>query len=94
MVAAINAATLEAQIGAVGKYADAAGAATAAKYPSLTLSVAYGRGGFDWATFASPAGAIWGAGASLTQPLFHGGALRARERQYQAAYKAAVALYR
>jgi len=39
-------------------------------------------------------GAIWGAGASLTQPLFHGGALRARERQYQAAYKAAVALYR
>lgn len=56
MVAAINAATLEAQIGAVGKYADAAGAATAAKYPSLTLSVAYGRGGFDWATFASPAG--------------------------------------
>jgi NodT family efflux transporter outer membrane factor (OMF) lipoprotein len=74
--------------------ADAAGAATAAKYPSLTLSAAYGRGGFDWSTFASPAGAIWSAGASLTQPIFHGGALRARERQYQAAYDGAVAQYR
>jgi NodT family efflux transporter outer membrane factor (OMF) lipoprotein len=74
--------------------ADAAGAATAAKYPSLTLSASYGRGGFDWSTFASPAGAIWSAGASLTQPLFHGGALRARERQYQAAYEATVAQYR
>ena len=74
--------------------ADAAGAATAAKYPSLSLSAAYGRGGFDWSTFASPAGAVWSAGASLTQPLFHGGALRARERQYQASYEAAVAQYR
>jgi NodT family efflux transporter outer membrane factor (OMF) lipoprotein len=79
---------------AVRAGADAAGAAIAAKYPSLTLSAAYGRGGFDWSTFASPAGAIWSAGASLTQPLFHGGALRARERQYQAAYEAAVAQYR
>jgi NodT family efflux transporter outer membrane factor (OMF) lipoprotein len=74
--------------------ADAAGAASAALFPSLTLSAAYGRGGFDWATFTSPAGAIWAVGASLTQPLFHGGALRARQRQYQATYEAAVAQYR
>jgi NodT family efflux transporter outer membrane factor (OMF) lipoprotein len=74
--------------------ADAAGAASAALYPSLTLSAAYGRGGFDWSTLASPAGAIWAAGASLTQPLFHGGALRARERQYQATYEGAVAQYK
>ncbi len=74
--------------------ADAAGAASAALYPSLTLSAAYGSGGFDWATFASPAGTIWAAGASLTQPLFHGGALHARERQYQASYDAAVAQYK
>ena len=79
---------------AVRAGADAAGAASAALYPSLTLSAAFGRGGFDWSTFTSPAGAIWSAGASLTQPLFHGGALRARERQYQAAYEAAVAQYR
>jgi NodT family efflux transporter outer membrane factor (OMF) lipoprotein len=74
--------------------ADAAGAATAAMYPSLSLSAAYGHGAFDWSTFASPAGAIWAAGASLTQPLFHGGALRARQRQYQASYDAAVAQYK
>jgi len=74
--------------------ADAAGAATAALYPSLSLSASYGRGGFDWSTFASPAGAIWGVGASLTQPLFHGGALRARQREYQATYEASVAQYK
>ena len=74
--------------------ADAAGAATAALYPSLSLSASYGRGGFDWSTFASPAGAIWGVGASLTQPIFHGGALRARQREYQATYEASVAQYK
>jgi NodT family efflux transporter outer membrane factor (OMF) lipoprotein len=79
---------------AVRAGADAAGAASAALYPSLSLSAAFGRGGFDWSTFASPAGAIWSAGASVTQPLFHGGALHARQRQYQATYEAAVAQYR
>jgi NodT family efflux transporter outer membrane factor (OMF) lipoprotein len=79
---------------AVRAGADAAGAASASLFPSLTLSAAYGRGGFDWSTFTSPAGAIWSVGASLTQPVFHGGALHARQRQYQAAYEAAVAQYR
>lgn len=74
--------------------ADEAGAATASMFPSLTLSAAYGHGGFDWSTFTSPAGAIWSVGAALTQPLFHGGALVARRRQYQATYDAAVAQYR
>ena len=74
--------------------ADEAGAATAALFPSLTLSASYGRGGFDWSTFASPAGAIWSVGASLTQPLFHGGALVARKHQYEANYAAAVSQYR
>ena len=63
-------------------------------FPSLTLSAAYGRGGFDWSTFTSPAGAIWSVSAALTQPLFHGGALVARRHQYQATYEAAVAQYR
>jgi NodT family efflux transporter outer membrane factor (OMF) lipoprotein len=79
---------------AVRATADEAGAATASMFPSLTLSASYGRGGFDWSTFTSPAGAIWGVGASLTQPLFHGGALMARKRQYQATYDAAVAQYK
>jgi outer membrane protein TolC len=74
--------------------ADEAGAAAAAMFPSLTLSASYGRGGFDWSTFSSPAGAIWSVGASLTQPLFHGGALVARKHQYEATYSAAVSQYR
>jgi NodT family efflux transporter outer membrane factor (OMF) lipoprotein len=78
---------------AVRATADEAGAATAALFPSLTLSAAYGRGGFDWSTFTSPAGKIWSVGASLTQPLFHGGALLARKRQYEATYEAAVSQY-
>jgi|SRR5271165_4408777 len=79
---------------AVRATADEAGAAAASMFPSLTLSAAYGRGGFDWSTFTSPAGAIWSVGASLTQPLFHGGALVARKHQYEAAHDAAVAQYR
>jgi len=79
---------------AVRATADETGAATAALFPSLTLSASYGRGGFDWSTFTSPEGAIWSVGASLTQPLFHGGALLARKRQYQATYAAAVSEYK
>jgi outer membrane protein TolC len=79
---------------AVRATADQAGAAIASMFPSLTLSASYGRGGFDWSTFTSPAGEIWGLGASLTQPLFHGGALVARKRQYQATYEAAVSQYK
>jgi NodT family efflux transporter outer membrane factor (OMF) lipoprotein len=79
---------------AVRATADEAGAATAALFPSLTLSASFGRGGFDWSTFTSPAGKIWSVGASLTQPLFHGGALLARKRQYEATYEAAVAQYK
>jgi NodT family efflux transporter outer membrane factor (OMF) lipoprotein len=78
---------------AVQATADEAGAATAALFPSLTLSASYGRGGFDWSTFTA-VGKIWGVGASLTQPLFHGGALFARKRQYQATYAAAVSEYK
>jgi NodT family efflux transporter outer membrane factor (OMF) lipoprotein len=74
--------------------ANQAGAAAALLYPSLALSAGYGRGGFDWATFTSPAGAIWSVGATLSQPLFHGGALRARKRQYAELYDAAQSAYR
>jgi outer membrane protein TolC len=79
---------------AVRATADEAGAATAALFPSLTLTATYGQGGFDWSTFTSPAGKIWSIGASVTQPLFHGGALLARKRQYRANYEAAVSEYK
>jgi NodT family efflux transporter outer membrane factor (OMF) lipoprotein len=79
---------------AVRAAADQAGAATAALFPSLTLSASYGRAGYDWSALASPAGGIWSVAGSLTQPLFHGGALMARKRQYQASYEASVSQYR
>jgi NodT family efflux transporter outer membrane factor (OMF) lipoprotein len=79
---------------AVRAAADAAGAATASMFPSLSLTASYGHGGFDWSTFTSPEAAIWSVGASLTQPLFHGGALFARRRQYQANYEVAVGQYK
>jgi outer membrane protein TolC len=37
---------------------------------------------------------IWSVGAGLTQPVFHGGQLRARRRSAQAAYEAALAGYK
>jgi NodT family efflux transporter outer membrane factor (OMF) lipoprotein len=79
---------------AVRAAADQAGSAQAAMFPSLTLSAAYGRSGFDWSALSSPASAVWGVGGALTQPLFHGGALRARKLQYQATYEAAVSQYK
>lgn len=73
------------------------GVATAQLFPSLSLTASMGQGGFSWPTALSGAGAIWSIGGSLTQPLFHGGALLAQRRAaidfYQAAadqYKAAV----
>jgi NodT family efflux transporter outer membrane factor (OMF) lipoprotein len=74
--------------------ADEAGAATASMFPSLTLNASYGHGAFDWSTFSSPQGVIWSVAGSVTQPLFHGGALFARRRQYQANYEAAVGQYK
>lgn len=85
---------IQAAEAAVRAAADQAGASQAGIFPSLTLSAAYGRGAFDWSTFHSPAGIIWSVGAGLTEPLFHGGAIRARAREYAAQYDSAVAQYR
>lgn len=73
------------------------GVATAQLFPSLSLTASMGQGGFNWPTALSGAGALWSLGASLSQPLFHGGALFAQRRAaidfYQASgdqYKATV----
>lgn len=70
------------------------GAATADLFPSLTLSAAMGRAGYDWSSALSPGGAIWSVAGGLTAPLFHGGALRAQRRAGQQAYAAAEDDYR
>lgn len=70
------------------------GVATANMFPQLSLSASMGQAGYDWATAVSGAGAIWGVAASLAQPLFRGGALRAKKRAAQQDYLAAVSLYK
>ncbi|KCB45089.1 efflux transporter outer membrane subunit [Bordetella hinzii] len=71
------------------------GARTAQMLPQLSLSASMGRGGFDWGRALSGAGGgIWAIGASLTQPLFHGGALMAERRAAQQEYEGAAAQYR
>lgn len=70
------------------------GAATAQMYPSITLSASLGQGGFSWPAAVSGAGALWAIGASLSQPIFHGGALAAQRRAALQSYDAANAAYR
>ncbi|KND61538.1 RND efflux system, outer membrane lipoprotein, NodT family [Candidatus Burkholderia verschuerenii] len=70
------------------------GVATAQMFPSLSILASMGRGGFDWPTALSGAGALWSVGASLSQPIFHGGALLAQRRAAIAMYDAAVAQYK
>ncbi|WGS51780.1 efflux transporter outer membrane subunit [Paraburkholderia sp. D15] len=70
------------------------GVATAQMFPTLSLSASMGQGGFSWPTMLSGAGAIWSLGASLSQPLFHGGALFAQRRAAVDTYDATVSQYR
>ncbi|TEA77954.1 efflux transporter outer membrane subunit [Allopusillimonas ginsengisoli] len=70
------------------------GAATANMFPRITLSASMGRGGFDWSTATSGAGAIWSLASGITAPVFHGGALRAQRRAAAQTYEAAVAQYK
>ncbi len=70
------------------------GAATAQLFPSLSLTASMGQAGFSWPAAVSGAGAIWSIGAGLSQPIFHGGALRAQRRAAIDNYDAAVSQYK
>lgn len=68
--------------------------AVANMYPSLSISASYGQSGFTWPSATAGSGAIWGMGASLTQPIFHGGALKAKRNAAQAEFEASRDNYR
>jgi NodT family efflux transporter outer membrane factor (OMF) lipoprotein len=70
------------------------GVATANLYPRITLSGSYGTQANSTADLFGPTTSIWNVGASLLQPLFHGGELTARRRSAIAAYDQATAQYR
>ena len=69
------------------------GVATANLFPHLSLSATLGSAAFNRAMLFTGAGSIWSAGASLTQPIFHGGALIAQRKAAIAQYDAAIAQY-
>jgi NodT family efflux transporter outer membrane factor (OMF) lipoprotein len=68
--------------------------AAAEMFPSLSINASFGQSGFTWPSAIGGSGAVWGIGASITQPLFHGGALRAKRRAAHDAYLAAQDNYR
>ena len=70
------------------------GVATAQMYPSLSLTASMGQGGFSWPAALSGAGAIWSIAGSLSQPIFHGGALLAQRRAALATYDAVTSQYK
>jgi NodT family efflux transporter outer membrane factor (OMF) lipoprotein len=72
----------------------AVGVATANLYPQVTLSGQFGTTATRIGDLFGPGSAVWGFGAGLLQPIFHGGALEATRRAEAAGYDQAAAQYR
>jgi NodT family efflux transporter outer membrane factor (OMF) lipoprotein len=72
----------------------AVGVATANLYPQVTLSGQYGTTATRIGDLFGPGSAVWGFGAGLLQPIFHGGALKASRRAEVAGFDQAAAQYR
>jgi len=70
------------------------GLATANMYPRITLTGSYGNESSGTGNLFNAGSTVWGAGAGLLQPLFHGGELRAKKRETMATYDQAQANYR
>jgi outer membrane protein TolC len=69
------------------------GVATAELFPRITVSASYGSATFHSASLFTGPAAVWSAGATLAQPVFHGGALRAQRKAAVANYDASVSQY-
>ncbi len=69
------------------------GVATANLYPQFVVSAGIGSQRTRVEDVVNGLN-VWNFGLNLTQPIFHGGELRAKERAAQAAYDAAFASYR
>jgi len=72
----------------------AVGVATAALYPSLTLSSAWTTTAGTGGDLFSANSDVWSIAAGLTAPLFHGGTLRAERRAAVDTFAATLAQYR
>ncbi|MBB5458039.1 NodT family efflux transporter outer membrane factor (OMF) lipoprotein [Paraburkholderia sp. Cpub6] len=69
------------------------GVATANLYPRITLSGSAATERVNVSDLLTGFN-VWNFGAGLTQPLFHGGELLARKRSSEAAWQAALAVYK
>lgn len=70
------------------------GVASANLYPQITLTGSLGSQARDAGDLFSSGSKVWGLGANLLQPLFHGGSLRAQKRAAEAGLDKAAADYR
>ena len=70
------------------------GVATAAFYPTLSLSGNLGFAGASFSNWISLPNRVWSLGAALATPLFDAGLRKAQRDETIAAYDAAVATYR
>jgi outer membrane protein TolC len=70
------------------------GVATANMFPQLNLSGSIGSDALTAGTLFGSGTGTWNAGASLLQPLFHGGELRAKRRAALADLDNSAAQYR
>ena len=70
------------------------GVATAAMFPSITLSAGWGQNSSSTGTLFASDGNFWNLGAALTQPIFHGGTLWFQRKAAIEGYNAALAAYR
>ena len=72
----------------------AIGVAQAARLPSFAISAQYAQQTSALSDFLTGPGGIWSAGINVTAPLFHGGALSARQHEAEERYQQALASYR
>ncbi len=72
----------------------AVGVATAAQFPSFTLSATYGANNTATENLFSTASRFWGVGAGVATPLFEGGTLWFQRKAAMAAYRRFEASYR
>jgi len=70
------------------------GVARAARFPEVTITGSFGSQSASTSDLFSAGASVWSLGAGLTQPLFHGGQLKAQEAAARAAFEAADARYR
>jgi len=69
------------------------GVATANLYPQVNLSATLGSAATELSGLFKPASTVWSVTAGLTEPIFNGGALAAKQRAAQAGYDQALAQY-